>query len=272
MAYKSDLHCHSLFSFDSKSDVDDVIRTAIELGLDEIALTDHCDLYVSELLSGLEPPFEHEKAYELLCRKREEYKDRIKVTVGIEIGQGTERPEIVQRLLLEHKYDMVIGSLHSLYRMPDFYLLDFSKITGKQCDLFLKQYFKEIEELAEWGQFDTLAHLTYPVRYIKAGGHNVDLTVHIPQIKRIFAKLIEKGIALEINSSGYRQGLESPLPPYDLLEIYHSMGGELITVGGDAHGTDDIAKFFDIVYGRLRDIGFKYVCSFTERKMQLKEI
>ncbi|MBE6573505.1 MAG: histidinol-phosphatase HisJ family protein [Ruminococcaceae bacterium] len=272
MAYRSDLHCHSRFSFDSESELDDVILTAIDKGLDEIAITDHCDLYQSELLSQLESPFEHETVYRLLCEKREEYKERIKVTVGIEIGQGTERPETVKKLLSEHKYDMVIGSLHSLYRMPDFYLLDFSKITGKQCDLFIAQYFFEIEKMVDWGQFDTLAHLTYPIRYIKAGGHNVDLKGHLPQIERIFTKLIKKGIALEINSSGYRQNLDSPLPSYDLLEIYHKLGGELITVGGDAHDIDDIARFFDIVYDNLRRIGFKYVCSFTERKMQLKEI
>lgn len=272
MAYRSDLHCHSRFSFDSESEIDDIIGTAIEKGLDEIAITDHCDLYLSELLAQLEAPFDHEAAYRLLCEKREEYKDRIKVTVGIEIGQGTERPELVDKLLSEHKYDMVIGSLHSLYRMPDFYLLDFTKITGSRCDLFLKQYFKEIEEMVDRGRFDTLAHLTYPVRYIKAGGHNVDLTTHLPQIKRIFELIIKKGIALEVNSSGYRQKLDSPLPPYDLLRIYHDMGGELITVGGDAHCTDDIAGSFDIVYDNLRSIGFKYVCSFTERKMQLKEI
>lgn len=272
MAYRADLHCHSRFSFDSQSDIDEVILSAINKGLNEIALTDHCDLYQSEMLAQIEEPFDHKAAYELVCNKREEYRDRIKVTVGIEIGQGIERPDFVEKLLSEYKYDMVIGSLHSLYRMPDFYLLDFSKITGKQCELFLTQYFKEIEAMIDWGQFDTLAHLTYPVRYIKAGGHNVDLSKHLSQIEIIFDKIIKKGIALEVNSSGYRQKLDSPLPPYDLLRVYRNMGGELITVGGDAHCTDDIARFFDVVYENLYEIGFKYICSFSERKMQLKEI
>lgn len=272
MAYKSDLHSHSYFSFDSNNNLDDVANAAIEMGLNEIAITDHCDLYQSEVLGKLETPFEHDKAYEEICKLRDRYKDKIKITVGIEIGQGTERPEFAKELLERHDYDMVIGSLHSLYRMPDFYLLDFSKITGKQCDLFLTQYFKEIEALVDWGNFDVLAHLTYPVRYINAGGHKVDLEHHIPQIKIIFEKIIKKGIALEVNSSGYRQGLDSPLPPYDILKLYREMGGELITTGGDAHRTEDIARFFDIVYDNLRDLGFKYVCSFTKRKLEKKEI
>jgi len=272
MSYKADQHSHSFFSFDSKNNLDEMCKKAISIGFDEIAITDHKDFYQSEVLKRLEVPFDHDAAYNAICDIKEKYKDRLKVSVGVEFGQPTEDPEFAKELLSSHNYDMVIGSLHSLYRMPDFYLLDFSKITGGQCDLFITQYFKEIEELVDWGDFDTLAHLTYPIRYIKAGGHNVDLEKHIPQIKIIFEKLIEKGIALEVNSSGYRQGLGGPLPDYEILKLYREIGGEYITVGGDGHTIEDLCLNIERVYEKLKSLGFKYICSFTERKIEKKEI
>lgn len=272
MAYKADQHSHSYFSFDSKNNLDEMCEKAISMGFDEIAITDHKDFYISDVLKRLETPFDHNAAYAEISKIKEKYKGKLKVCVGVEFGQPTEDPDFAKEILASHNYDMVIGSLHSLYRMPDFYLLDFSKITGRQCDLFIEQYFKEIEDLVDFGNFDTLAHLTYPIRYIKAGGHNINYEKHIPQIKRIFAKLIEKGIALEVNSSGYRQGLDGPLPDYDIIKIYREMGGENITVGGDAHYVEDLCLNIEKVYETLKEMGFKYICSYTERKMEKKVI
>ena len=156
--------------------------------------------------------------------------------------------------------------------MPDFYLMSFYKITGRQCDLFLTQYFKELEEIVDLGLFDTLAHLTYPLRYFAEGGHTLSLEAHLPAIKRIFDKLISQGKALEVNTSGHRKGMGVSLPDNDILKLYYDMGGRYLTVGSDAHCADDIGADITKVYDDLKSIGFKYITSFTNRKPELKEI
>ncbi|MBR4881975.1 MAG: histidinol-phosphatase HisJ family protein [Clostridia bacterium] len=272
MAYSADQHTHSLFSMDSQSDIDDICEKAIEMGLSELVITDHYDLSSNEMLTKLEVPFEAEKAYETLCRYRDKYAGRLKLSVGLELGQAHDCPDMAKAILEKHGYDQVIGSLHSLSGMPDFYLMAFYKITGRQCQLFLTQYFKELEQIVDLGCFDTLAHLTYPMRYFKEGGHDLSLEMHIPAIKRIFKKLIVGGKALEVNTSGYRKDLDCTLPDLDILKLYYDMGGRLITVGSDAHCVEDIGCDIQRVYSELKEIGFTHITSFTNRKPEMKEI
>ena len=272
MPYMADQHTHSLYSMDSDNPIVDMCQKAIEIGLSELVITDHYDLNSNPVLLALEPAYEADKAYEAMCHYRDRYKDKLKLSVGIELGQAHDCPELAKKALEAHRYDQVIGSVHNMRGMPDFYLMAFYKITGRQCQLFLTQYFNELEEIVDLGYFDTLAHLTYPLRYFKEGGHTMSLMPHIDKIKRIFDKLIAKGKALEVNTSGYRKDMECPLPDYDILKLYYDMGGRYITVGSDAHYIDDIGCDVKRVYGELKQIGFKHICSFTDRKMQLKEI
>ena len=73
---------------------------------------------------------------------------------------------------------------------------------ARSCLLYTSYWEEELEVIA-WGQFDTLAHLTYPLRYIQ-GEHGipVDLAKHQEAIDQIFRALIDAGKALEVNTSG----------------------------------------------------------------------
>ncbi len=272
MAYSADQHTHSLFSMDSNNKIEDACEKAIAEGLDELVITDHYDLNSNEMILALEPPYEAERAYEELCRYRDMYKGRLDLRVGLELGQAHDCPDKAKKILESFRYDQVIGSVHNLRGMPDFYLMAFYKLTGRQCQVFLTQYFKELEEVVDLGCFDTLAHLTYPLRYFKEGGHDLSLEPHISTIKRIFEKLISQGKALEVNTSGYRKDLGCPLPDLDILKVYFDMGGRLITVGSDAHYVDDIGADIQRTYNELKKIGFTHIASFSDRKPDLKEI
>ena len=46
--------------------------------------------------------------------------------------------------------------------------------------------------------------------------------------------------------------------------MYKELGGEIITTGSDSHTPSQIAVQFDYIYSYLKDIGFKYVCSFDK--------
>lgn len=272
MAYMADQHTHSHYSMDSENPIDKMCEAAVAQGLSELVITDHLDINSNDMLARLESPFDIDGSYTALCAAREKYKGVLKVGVGVELGQAHDIPALAKEVLDTHSYDQVIGSVHNLRGMPDFYLMAFHKITGRQCNLFLEQYFKELEEIVDLGYFDTLAHLTYPLRYFAEGGHTMSLEPHMSIIKRIFEKLIAMGKALEVNTSGWRKDMGCTLPDYDILKLYYEMGGRLITVGSDAHYTEDIGSFIAKVYDDLKDIGFKTVCSFTNRMPSEMEI
>ena len=48
--------------------------------------------------------------------------------------------------------------------------------------------------------------------------------------------------------------------------MYKEMGGEIVTVGSDAHAPEPIAKGVPEVYRMLKDCGFRYTAVYHERK------
>ena len=54
-------------------------------------------------------------------------------------------------------------------------------------------------------------------------------------IQLIFKTIIPKGKGIEVNTSGFAYGLDSAMPSIDILKLYKELGGEIITVGSDAH-------------------------------------
>ena len=157
-----DLHTHCTLSFDGKSSAEDMVKRAVELGIKHYALTDHVDLG-----DYADPDFDLEKtvngAREIIPSLQEEYADSIDLLYGVELGQATQDYETAERVLRENGYDFVLGSTHNIRGHKDFYFIDFSQTDPLPI---LSAYFDETAELAEWGKFDSLAHLTYPLRYI----------------------------------------------------------------------------------------------------------
>lgn len=272
MSYMADQHSHSEYSSDSQSRINDMCDRAIELGISELAITDHCDINTHPMLRRLQRPLDADAAFEAMCKAEEEYRGRLKITKGIELGQVHDDPGEAGRILAAHEYDQVIGSLHNLKGMPDFYLFAYYEIGSTLSSAFFEQYLVELKEIVKIGCFDTLAHLTYPLRYFKKCNVEINIEPFIPQITEIFKMIIDKGIALEINASGYRQNHGGPIPTYDLVKLYYDLGGRYITVGADGHAPDQIGTNIEKVYENAKAIGFKHICSFEKRQMKLIEI
>ena len=76
--------------------------------------------------------------------------------------------------------------------------------------------------------------------------------------------LIEKGKGIEVNTSGLDRCGDF-LPGMDYLKLFRDLGGEIITVGSDAHAPDRVGQHIDKALDILRDI-FGHVCTFQNRK------
>ena len=94
----------------------------------------------------------------------------------------------------------------------------------------------------------------------------MDLAKHQEAIDQIFRALIDAGKALEVNTSGYRQKIGRPLPDLPLVRRYRELGGELVTLGSDAHSTQDLGKGIEEGMEMLQEAGFRYVALYEQRK------
>ncbi len=269
MIYKnlSDCHNHSNLSLDGKDSLRAMLDRAVELKLNYYTLTDHCECntYIEEKYN-----INSKRAYEEMLRIKDEYKDKINFLMGIELGQPLQDLAAAKDALDGRDYDVVLGSLHNLAAFSDFFYWD--KIS---IDVYtaLDKYFIELSEMIDWGEFDTLTHLTYPLRYIVGDcGINVDFSRYTDRVEGVYKKLINKGIALEINTSGLRQKIGETLPNRELLSMYKAMGGELVTVGSDAHSCADLGKGIEEGFGILKSVGFDNFTVFIKRKPKQIEL
>ena len=89
---------------------------------------------------------------------------------------------------------------------------------------------------------------------------------YYPVIEKILEAVIKNGKGIEVNTSGLRQKYGKTFPDYDIIEKYRRLGGEIITVGSDAHCSDDLAKGTDKGIELVKKAGFKKVCCFIKHK------
>lgn len=266
MAYKNriDLHMHTSSSFDGNYPAALMCESAVKNGLATIAFTDHFDV---DFFERHNLDVRQKTSYEDIISAKESFADKIQVLRGIEMGQPTYDTALTEKSLARFEYDFVIGSIHNLREMPDFGDLDYVKLTQDEIYALLEKYFEEELLLAKWNGFDTLAHLTYPMRYIvQAGRVNTDLSRYDDIVDEIFKTLIANGKALEINTSGLRQPIGKTMPTEDYARRFKELGGELLTLGSDAHFTEHVGAGIDQGYEIAEACGFKYVTYFKDRK------
>ena len=267
MSIKADSHVHSTYSGDGVSTMEEQIQRAIELGLTAITFTDHNDFdfpYRDEDPKDMFLLNADSYLYELLTLKAK-YEDTIKIFFGVELGLQPD-PQVVKKNLIfarEHEYDFIIGSSH-LCHGRDPYFTDFYE--GRSEEEAYREYFESIlENMKAFSNFDVYGHLDYVVRYGPEKDNNYSYSAYADIFDAILGWLIENEKGIEINTAGPRQGLLEPNPCWDVVRRYKELGGEIVTVGSDAHDRLDLGYHFDVVCEKLKEIGFKYYAVYENR-------
>ena len=257
---KSDYHLHTNFSFDSETDPQDMIKSAIDKGIKTICITDHQDLDFAE--PGWEVDFSKYIPY--FEEMQNKYKEKIEILMGVELGLQPHLKDINKDISKKYPFDFVIGSVH-LFDGFDPYYPDYFE--GKTDEEGYRRAFEiTLENLKTAEYYDSLGHLDYIVRYGKNGEESYNVFDHFDYIDEILKILISKGKGLEINSGGLKKGLSFAHPHPEILTRYKELGGEIITIGSDAHIPEDIAHSFPMLKDYLESLGFKYYAEFRKRK------
>lgn len=261
---KIDLHMHTSSSFDGNYSAAMMCESAIENGLATIAITDHFDV---DFYERHNLDFRQKSSYEDICSVREVLSDKIRILRGIEMGQPTYDLALTEKSLARYEYDFIIGSIHNPRNQPDYGDFDYAALSQDEIYAMLDNYFEEELMLAKWNGFDTFAHLTYPMRYIvQAGRKDIELERYDDITDEIFRVLATNGKALEINTSGLRQPIGKTMPTENYVKRFKELGGELLTLGSDAHFVQHVGAGIDNGYEIAERCGFKYVTYFKDRK------
>lgn len=265
--YLVDYHMHSKYSFDGECEIRDLCEVAIKRGLSEIAITDHMDIYSDK-------PYEYildaKSLYRELEEVQSEYRGRLKVLIGTEFGQPQANPKEAQRFMEDYRFDFVIGSIHNMVGDKDAY--DYNYRETDYHDVF-SMYMNWQQELATHYEYDVLAHVTYPSRYVYVQtGKRVDFKEYREPYITLFKTVIERGRGIELNMSGIARGYQETMPTMELLQLYRSLGGEIVTVGSDAHTLDHVGAVTREGYEMLKQAGFDYVTTFEKHQPKFIKI
>ena len=257
-----DLHVHTDNSFDGNHSATFFCEKAEFMDLRAVAFTDHCEV---DQFRG-DPTYEKRifQAFFEVSKVRSAFRGKILILNGIELGQPAFDIETANKILDSHDYDMVLGSVHNLRGGEDFYYME--NLSLPEAEKLLEEYFNAIIEMLNWGNFDVLAHLTYPLRYFYSQSNlDIDLNKFQNQIDEILLLTAKSGKALEINTAGLRQPINKLSPEVDIVKRFKELGGKYVTVGSDAHYAEHLGAGIEQGYELALKCGFDKVAVYQGR-------
>ena len=268
----TDYHVHTEYSDDSVYPMEDVVKDAIGLGLDEICITDHVDYGVKvDWDSGEEILYRHGQplanvdypryAAEIK-RMQDLYGGRITIKMGLEFGVQTHTVPQFETLFRRYPFDFIILSIHQV-EDKEFWTQDFQQ--GRTQQEYNERYYEEMLRVVKaYKNYSVLGHMDLIKRYDKAGLYPFEKVK--PMIAEILKIVIADGKGIEINTSSHRYGLTDSMPSAELLRLYKDLGGSIVTIGTDSHAPAHLGTYIRESESQLKELGFRHF--FTYEKMK----
>ena len=266
-----DIHSHSEYSMDANYPIATMCESALKKGVGVFAVTDHYDIKKGATdFSRLDASIRNSLKDTLAAKGR--FRDDMLIFTGIELGQALDNPAKAEEILSSHDFDYVIGALHNAPDRIDLFHYD---PVSNPVDLEdeLERYFSNLLALVRWGRFDSVAHISYPFRYILSFHPDFPAGKWDSHLEAIVREIAAKGLAMELNTSGVNR----PTPPRFMPEArwvkrFRELGGEKLTLGADSHVPSTVAA--GIIEGTriALDAGFSRICYFKNRKAQFIEL
>lgn len=261
--YLCDCHTHTRISFDSTASLSDMMSAAVQAGVQELCITDHCDLLDGDGKPTLTFPWQ-----EALDQYHSRGDAPLTVRLGLELGSAPYNPQAARAILAQagEKLDFVLGSLHNwigAQNNQDFYFTNFTADPGlcrQAVENALSHTWALVKEYPDC--YDSLAHINYPLRYMARDGQHLTLEPFRDQVEEVFRQVAASGHALEVNTCR-GMSLAEWLP---LLRWFKDCGGEYVTVGSDAHQPEHMALGIPEALELLREAGFSHVTTYQGRR------
>jgi histidinol-phosphatase (PHP family) len=259
----ADYHMHTSFSDDSTYAMEDLIKRAISLGINEICFTEHVDHGVKTDLNC-----DFDAYIKEFQRCKAIYGNQISMKLGIEFGIQEHTIDEFQKDFDKYVFDFVILSCHQVDN-KEFWTQDFQR--GKTQKEYNEKYYEEIlKVIKNYDDYSVLGHLDMIKRYDNIGDYPFEKIKGV--VTEILKHVISQGKGIEINTSSFRYGLEDLTPSRDILKLYKELGGTIITIGSDTHEESHVGHNIAFVNEELKKLGYNHFCTFDKMKPIFHEL
>lgn len=252
---RADYHIHTSFSDDSTCPMEEMIKKALKLNIDEICFTDHVDYGVKA-----DENCDYDRYFDEYYRLKDKYSKNISLKIGIEFGVQKEYIDKYNKDFEKYNFDFVIMSIHQVDNL-EFWTQDYQR--GKTQREYNRGHYKEMLEIVKnFNNYSIVGHLDSIKRYDKVGIYPDEEIMDL--VEEIFEIVIKNNKGIEVNTSSFLYGLEDLTPSKKILKKYLDMGGKILTIGSDAHESKNLYNKIDDVKEILKEIGFNSFSTFDK--------
>ena len=242
--------------------MEEMVIEAINKNMKSICFTDHIDYDITE--NRIDMDFRTSDYFRKVKQVKYKYKKDIEILAGVEIGMQPHLNNRYNELINNNPFDFVLMSIHSI-EGKDIHLDNFT-YNKKPIDALVEYYEYLYRCIEVFDNFDVIGHIDYIDRYFEDHSTLPNFDTYKPIVEKILKLVIEMGKGIEINTGGIKYGLDYYHPKIEILELYRNLGGEILTIGSDAHNPEFIGYNYKEVEKLLRELGFKYIYIYKERK------
>jgi histidinol-phosphatase (PHP family) len=263
-----DLHLHSTYSADGASSVGEYTRQAEILGLTELGFCEHLDLDPRDSGYGYFDPGRYSRG----IAAAQETVPGLCLRQGVEITYQAALEDEIATWLAGSSWDYVMLSVHLVDYADGWAFIseptavDQYFATHSQRQAY-GPYFRELLRAAQSDLGDVLGHVDLIKRYGVRRYGPFEPAAFENEIRAVLQAAIERGMGLEVNSSGLRQSPGEPYPTLTVLRWYREMGGEILTIGSDAHHAQELGAGTAEAMALAQEAGFRAIATFQKRRV-----
>ena len=258
----STYHAHTTFC-DGKSTAEEMILSAISKGCPEIGFSGHSPL------PGLSWPMSEEgvdEYFDEISLLRDEYKEKIKIFVGIEQDFESEKIYL--------PFDYILGSNHAVSANGkrvdvdgpiEIILKAIEEDFGGDPYAYCEDYYQKTAKIYEKTHCDIIGHFDLVTKYIEKSPFFSDAdTRYIKARDLALEELLETPAVFEVNTGAISRGYRTaPYPNPTVLERIKA-AGKPIVVNSDSHWADSVDFLINETAEKLTGEGFKCITSMDE--------
>ena len=262
-----DYHTHNRLCKHAEGEIEEYIESAVRLGLDEIACSDHAPLpgdYDSRHRMTLE---QFNSSYSpMVSSLAERYAGKIRIRRAIEVDYLGWFSEWNRSFIAENDFDFVLGSVHFIGQEGNEKALFGPEYGRDQLEALYEGFFEAIAESARSGLFDVVSHCDIVKKFGRFTSRRVrDLTYAAME------EIRKADLCIEVNTSGFRKPEREQYPGTEILSIARDLGIPL-TIGSDAHSPQDVGRDFDKAAELIELYGNGKIAVFEKRRRSMVSI
>lgn len=256
-----DYHLHTSRCCHAAGTIEEYLAEAEKKELCEIGFADHFPLGLLNYSPRVQVTMNPEELADYIRQVEELKKKSAMVTVktGIEVDYlpGTEKK--LGSLLKEYNFDYVTGSIHFLGDWDFTHPVYADDYKNRDLGKLYRSYFELVWDLCRSGLFDIIGHIDV----VKKFGYRPaeDLEPYWIKTAQI---LKETGTCFELNTAGRDAPVGEFYPDRRFLEICFAEGAA-VTLGSDAHGAEQVGRYFPEALQLLESVGYRELAVFNRR-------